>query len=1139
METSVQIKKFQEFLELNYKTDLLEKVRKGDKYLVIDFSLLSSFEPELANFLLDEPEETIKACEIAIEQFDLPGDVKNFRIRVKNIPPSQKIFLRDIRSEHLNQLIWVEGIVRQKGDVRPHVTSARFECPNCGNIISVLQLDKQFKEPTKCGCGRKGKFHMLSKELIDAQGLKLEESADDLEGGEQPKKFNVLLKNDLVSPISEKKTNPGQKIRIIGMVKEVPMIMKNGAMSTTYDLIIEGNNAESIEENMGDLKISKEEEEKIKEIAKNPKYLDVLKHSLIPSIYGHDKIKEAMLLQIVGGVKKRRDDGVVTRGDMHILLIGDPGAGKCLTGDSKVLLNSGEIISIKELFERQKDIQLDTGCYSLKEDIKVASFREDAKISDNKVVKLWVRKSPSKTLKITTSSGDIINVTEEHPLFTTNNGLIHSVSASDLKQGDFIACLRNFSPETCIQSIYVDFERSRANNRIILRYGTEFDRIYARLFGYLTGDGYVRFMRTSGVVSFTNKNTCLLNDFRHCIKAIFGLDVKTREKKGNLGVKEQYVNSIELVRFLHGIESSITNRSDGMKIPKIVLKSPNYVLKEFLSSLFDCEAHITDREIQLISKSRDLVDEIKVCLLRFGILSQISEKIKYAANTKEKIRRKYHELRISGIDVVRFKDNIGFISEAKNSKLIAICSKEKIRNTNKDIIPNIDKVLKTIRIRYGLTQYQMGVSRSAYLHYELGDRNPSRESFRRIVERLKKIDSNDIQIRLLEELSDSNIFWNNIRSIELIDAKDDYVYDIEVEHTHNFITSSVMVHNSQILKRIQIVSPKSRFVAGKGASGAGLTVSVVKDEFLSGWSLEAGALVLANKGICCIDEFDKMTKDDRSAMHEALEQQTVTISKANIQATLRAETTVLAAANPKFGRFDPYASIAEQIDLPPSLINRFDLIFPIKDLPDEKKDNELASFILDLHQKKNVDEPEVPTELLRKYFAYVKQKIFPTLNDEAIVELKTYFLKMRSSGSGEGSAKSIPISARQLEGLIRIAEAYAKLRLSDTVTKNDAKKAVDMLHYCLRQIALDEETGNIDIDKIATGIASSQRNKIFGIKEIITELEAKLGKTIPLDDIIEVAKGKGFDEEKVTEVIDKLKRSGDIFEPKRGFIQKV
>jgi len=271
-------------------------------------------------------------------------------------------------------------------------------------------------------------------------------------------------------------------------------------------------------------------------------------------------------------------------------------------------------------------------------------------------------------------------------------------------------------------------------------------------------------------------------------------------------------------------------------------------------------------------------------------------------------------------------------------------------------------------------------------------------------------------------------------------------------------------------------------------------------------------------------------------MHEALEQQSVTISKANIQASLRCETTVLAAANPKFGRFDPYDTVASQINLAPTLINRFDLIFPIKDLPDATKDEKMAKFILELH-KNNVEKPEINTKLLRKYFAYARQNIFPKLTDAAAEELQEYYLKMRASASGE--IKAIPISARQLEGLVRLSEASARLRLSDKVLKRDAKKAVELMDYCLRQVALDEKTGTFDIDRIATDTPASTRNKLIIIKELIQELEAKVGKTIPIEDIIKSAAEKDIIEAEAEEIIQKLKRAGDIFEPRRGFISRI
>lgn len=672
MDSAAQIDSLEAFFEQHYYEAIAEQALHGKKYIFVDFNHLSQFDPDIAHMLLEDPENLLKAAELAIERFDI-DNVNDFKVRFHNLPKSQEIELRNIRSKHIGKLIQAQGIVRQKTDVRPQVTSARFECPSCGNTINVLQLDTKFREPSGCSCGRKGKFRLMNKDLVDAQKIVLEEAPDDLEGGEQPKRMNIFLQQDLVSPISDKKTNPGSKIRITGVTKEVPIVLATGGKSTRFDLMIDTNYVEPIQEDFTELNISEEEIAEIKDLAKDPRVKEKIVESIAPSVYGHDKIKESLLLQMLGGVQKKRPDGVVTRGDIHILLIGDPGAGK-----------------------------------------------------------------------------------------------------------------------------------------------------------------------------------------------------------------------------------------------------------------------------------------------------------------------------------------------------------------------------------------------------------------------------------------------------------------------------------SQLLKRVTRIAPKARFVSGKGASGAGLTASVVKDEFLRGWALEAGAIVLANRGICCIDELDKMTKEDRSAMHEALEQQTVTISKANIQATLRAETTVLAAANPKFGRFDPYEIISKQIDLPSTLINRFDLIFPIKDMPSEEGDDKLAQFILELHRDTEIRKGQVlETELIKKFISFARQTCKPRLTESAVQEIKKYYVKMRNSGSDDGGIQAIPINARNLEALVRLTEAHAKIRLAKEATQKDAREAIELVHFCLAQVGLDPETGKIDIDRITTGISASQRGSIHHIKEIINELEMLVGKEIPLEDIIRQAAEKGISEDKVTEVVEGLKRSGDLYSPRHGVISKI
>lgn len=264
---------------------------------------------------------------------------------------------------------------------------------------------------------------------------------------------------------------------------------------------------------------------------------------------------------------------------------------------------------------------------------------------------------------------------------------------------------------------------------------------------------------------------------------------------------------------------------------------------------------------------------------------------------------------------------------------------------------------------------------------------------------------------------------------------------------HILIVGDQGIGKSQILKYVSRLAPRSIYTSGKGTTGAGLTAAAVRDE-LGGWSLEAGALVLGDQGNVCVDELDKMRSEDRSALHEALEQQTVSIAKAGIMATLNSRCSVLAAANPKFGRFDSYKILAEQIDLPAPIISRFDLIFVIEDTPSREGDSELAEHILKIH-KENTINYEIEPELLRKYIAYARKSVNPSLTDEANEVLKEFYVNTRNSNPEEQGA--VPITARQLEAIIRLAEASAKIKLKDVVEKEDAEKAVRLQMACLKK----------------------------------------------------------------------------------------
>lgn len=345
---------------------------------------------------------------------------------------------------------------------------------------------------------------------------------------------------------------------------------------------------------------------------------------------------------------------------------------------------------------------------------------------------------------------------------------------------------------------------------------------------------------------------------------------------------------------------------------------------------------------------------------------------------------------------------------------------------------------------------------------------------------------------------------------------------------HILIVGDPGIGKSQILKYVSKLAPRGIYTSGKGTSGVGLTAAAVRDD-LGGWSLEAGALVLGDKGNVCVDELDKMREEDRSAIHEALEQQTISIAKAGIMATLNSRCSVLAAANPKFGRFDRYKSIAEQIDLPSPILSRFDLIFIIEDKPNAERDHDLAGHILKIHQDSTIPYVIEP-ELMRKYIAYARKSVQPTLTKEAAEVLQDFYVTMRSGAIDEESP--VPITARQLEALVRLAEASARIRLSNEVLKEDAQRAIKLQEDCMKQVGYDPDTGKVDIDKVEGRTSKSERDKINIIIDVIKELSDEYEGTAPKNIVYaELADKYNVGEEKVDEVINMLKSKGVIYEP--------
>ena len=583
--TQTSTAKFEEFFATSYKDDVFEILEKypDERSLTVNYQSLEIFDPDLADLLIDKPEEVIEAAQIAIKNIDPLVKDADINIRFENL--SNVIQLKDLLSKYIGTFVSADGIVRKTDEIRPRIETGVFECRGCMRLHEVEQTSgNHIIEPSLCSeCGGRS-FRLLQEEskYIDTQTARMQEPLENLSGGTEPKQMLMILEDDLVDEL-----NPGDKVRITGTLKTF-----REERSGKFKNYIYVNHIEPLEQEFEELSLSEEDEEKIIELSQDPHIHDKIIRSTAPSIRGYPNVKEAIALQLFGGASKQLEDETKLRGDIHILIVGDPGIGK-----------------------------------------------------------------------------------------------------------------------------------------------------------------------------------------------------------------------------------------------------------------------------------------------------------------------------------------------------------------------------------------------------------------------------------------------------------------------------------SQILKYVSRLAPRSIYTSGKGTSGAGLTAAAVRDE-LGGWSLEAGALVLGDQGNVCVDELDKMRSEDRSALHEALEQQTVSIAKAGIMATLNSRCSVLAAANPKFGRFDRYKVLAEQIDLPAPIISRFDLIFVIEDKPSKEGDAKLADHILKIHQENTV-EYEIEPELLRKYIAYARKNVNPHLTDEAIQVLKEFYVSTRNSNPEEQGP--VPITARQLEAIIRLSEASAKIKLKDTVDKEDAERAVKLQMACLKEIGVDPETGKIDV----------------------------------------------------------------------------
>ncbi|MDR5656068.1 helix-turn-helix domain-containing protein [Halodesulfurarchaeum sp. HSR-GB] len=1614
--------------------DLARKYPREDKSLEIDWQDLFRFDPDFAEDVISSPRTLLDAAEEALGRYDLPvdKDLSGAHVRVVNLPEATEI--RAIRAEHLGTLVSVQGIVRKATSVKPKIERAAFECLRCGTITVVPQADGDFQDPYQCdGCEREGPFQFLTDhgetEFVDAQKLRIQESPEGLAGGETPESIDMHIEDDITGEVS-----PGDHVTATGILRLDDSDMES-TDSRVFDMYLEGVDVVVEDEEFEEMEISDAEREEIIRLSEQPDIYEQLVDSVAPTIYGFDVAKLAIGLQLFSGVTKHLPDGARIRGDVHILLVGDPGTGKCVRGDTTVTLADGTRRNIRDLVESNlEDPQpVDDGVFA-RTDIPVLSMTEEGSIEPASATKVWKREAPETMYRVTLSDGSELEITPSHPLFTLDSGSPAAVTGEELSEGTFVAVPRDTDRETDVipnvseeltrirtalalsqsecgvpRTTFQHYERGDRNpgreslrtvlktfesrladlreasqsldgadwdqveqirqdlglsqaaladeigvgqttvslytrgevvpdggrvqdareviqerletalsvtdsvralsqlvegdlawaeitdieavepneewvydlevegthsylsnnvlshNSQILQYirhiaprsvytsgkgsssagltaaavrddfgegqqwsleagalvladkgiaavdeldkmacvtgdtlvslgDGELERIgelsreaaaegsieelengrtirdvpdlsvqtmtedgsieerpvtaiheydaptglrkvtlesgesltatpdhpffvfeagetverqaeelsagdwvfipktsqptagdggvaaargatsaqttddpssvaLAAVLGYLSGDGNVYYNRKEGSygVRFINSEEELLSDFEQVAKQAF-------EKSPVRHPSEQRSDGVETVR-VNGKSAADTVLDAGMNLqiydgktfPTSITDGGRLQKAAFVRALADSEGSVDTAtgNVKIHSASRELLNGTKSVLRQFGVSAQIQHR-------DREDKRDIFILAITDAESLQnFQAYIGFTLSRKQDALDAVVESVDGSRTILDVIPEIGERLK--KTREGLRLYQSESGTSAYGDFERGEANTSihratdillafkerKRTCRVDLDRLENevswdqladvrsryhVSQSDLAAkdevsqqhisdrwgkdpqlkqfvrRKLQEILESvletdvgwfesivqgDVKWRRVDSVEytspdLFDdaipiLSEDLAQELDCSPDEAEAKGRTLVNEKVDLSNwegMELALNRFGISQAKLAKQVGVDQSTISrwfSETVASSSFEsvqkATSDLVAEKRQRLRDLLEEITErrspkvydltvegthnfvangmvvhnsDDRSAMHEALEQQSISISKAGINATLKSRCSLLGAANPELGRFDRYETPAEQIDLEPALISRFDLIFTVTDDPDEEKDANLAEHILrtnyagelNTHRTKvnasnvSADEvdsatesvsPAIEPELMRKYIAYARSTCFPTMTEEAEERIREFYVNLRSQGTGEDSP--VPVTARKLEAIVRLAEASARVRLSDTVELEDADRSLEIVEKTLKEIGMDPETGQYDADVIETGQSKSQRDRIRTIRELIADIEADFDEGAPIDEVLARAEEVDMDRSKAEHEIEKLKQKGEVYEP--------
>ncbi len=1192
-----------------------------ERSLKIRFEDLNRFDTDMSIHLLRQPLSVLTAGEEAIRRIVPPTEEPvEIHLRVLGVPRDSRIQIRDLRAKHLGRFVAVEGLVRKATEVRPMVVDALFQCLRCGTVIKEPQEGQAFHEPLECyedqgGCKRSAnatKFKLLGEasRFTDTQKIEVQEAPEGLRGGEEPQRLSAFMEDDLTGQIT-----PGMRVILNGILRSSQR-GKPGQKSTLFDIFLDTNSLEFEQREFEEIEVTKEDVKQIETEAADPDIFQRIIASIAPSLYGLATEKEALALQLFGGVPKLMPDGRRIRGDIHLLLVGDPGTGKsellsymsrlsprgiyatgkaasaagltaaavrdefgegrwtleagalvladkglaCLHPSTEVLVD-GAPMPVADLFRPEsaefalaggEPVEISRVNYS------VVGFDLDrlmAKRARTSLVSRRAYRGP--IVRVTLDSGLTLAVTPNHVVL--DGDTLRWRRLEDLRPGGRLVtaqrlpsksnpvCLLDIVPGNWIVGLTAS-EKAELNEELIRLHGStsKATRKYGLREDALTGRGALRVFQLGGILEDTGlygrwrnktlgfgrskaterlKVAQITPELAYVLGFIQG-DGSVRVDPGRSSVSVfQSARNLRQIQQVLRATKAVTNRPWGMhervtrsRIRGRVAQSRGYhmhrgsnlmaflkewitadgfanllrlddeALRGYIAGAMDSDGCIsvrtssrggrsyqnTDIEF-LLSSDRKCTQHFILALRRFDIFARL------------RVGKGVFRVRVtSRPDVDRLLDVIRPYS-VKWKELPEPRQGVHGRHLRAPAEP-VARLLQSLSIR--ATNLLPKGLWSTFYEIRLRRRVPYKEPLTRMVDALTPgIDARAHEC--LAALAGSDYALDRIQEVR-VEEFDGYVYDLRIPDGENFLAGGAVVHN-------------------------------------------------------CIDELEKMNPQDRSAIHEALEQQRVSVAKAGITAVLQARCAVLAAANPKFGRFDEAKFVSEQLDLAPTLLSRFDVIFSLIDRPESERDRSMANHILRGHlvgewrrrREEGKEVPEEDTEImdvyaphfdpifLRKYVAYAK-RLSPVMTPESMETIKGKYLEIRKAGEPAGA--SVPITPRQLEAIIRLAEASARARLSPRVESQDADRAVRITEYWMRRVAGEE--GRFDIDIVQVGISQSQREQIIVLRDAIGQLsEQNPAGVADYEDIVRVAGERGLSTAKVDQWLKRWSQEGEIYSP--------